>query len=120
MNNILPPSIPNDELIAKCSPRGAGDGGNVIWTGHFSKNSMLVRGATPAKEDKKHPAMTYVMEHWASTKRHYRTIDDIAITNMYCGVSNGWDIIVYGTIIDHKDRKTDAQHEAEKLLEGQC
>lgn len=117
---MLPPSIPDGDLVAKCSPRGAGNGGNVVWTGYFAKYMALVTDATPAKEDKKHPAMTYVMEHWTSTKRHYRTIDDIAITNMYCGVGNGWDIIVYGTIIDHKGRKTDAQSEAEKLLEGQC
>jgi hypothetical protein len=47
-------------------------------------------------------------------------INEIIVTNLYCGVGDGWDIIVCGTIMDHCGRKTDAQREAEKLLEGQC
>jgi hypothetical protein len=120
MANILPPSIPNDSLVAKCSPRGAGNGGNVVWSGHFAGYNHLVQGAEPKTFTTKRPAMTYVMDHWTSTNRNYRTIDEIVITNLYCGVGKGWDIVVCGTIIQHESHKTDAQREAEKLLDGKC
>jgi len=64
--------------------------------------------------------MAYKMEHWASRKQFHRTIDQIVVTNLYCGYGKGYDIIVCGTIVQHEARKTDAQREAEKLLEGQC
>lgn len=71
----------------------------------------------PTRQAREIP-MAYVIEHWTSTKRHYRTIDNICITNLYCGYGKGWDIVVYGTIMDHKTHKSDAQREAEKLLDG--
>jgi hypothetical protein len=64
--------------------------------------------------------MSYVMEHWMSRKHFHRTIDSIIVTNLYCGVGHGWDIIVEGSIMQRCRRKTEAQGEAEKLLEGKC
>jgi hypothetical protein len=115
----MPPSIPNDSLIAKCSPRGW-DQGMVVWTSYFAKYWPLAKGETPKEFTTKHPAMAYVMEHWTSRKNFHRNIDSIVVTNLYCGYGKGWDIIVEDTIVDHKDRKTDAQREAEKLLDGKC
>jgi hypothetical protein len=118
---LLPPSIPDDDLIAKCSPRGAGNGGNVVWTSMFASYSPPIPNMTPPSiAPRGKVPMAYKMEHWSSTKRNYRTIDNICITNLYCGVGKGWDIIVEGTIVQHEDHKTDAQREAEKLLEGKC
>ena len=123
-DTLLPPSIPNGDLVAKCSPRGAGNGGNVVWSGYFAKyNPPIlpgVNGIYPKPDSVKHPAMTYVMEHWASRKHFYRTVDGICITNLYCGVGKGWDIILFGDIIQHEKTKGDAQREAEKLLDGKC
>lgn len=118
--NHRPPSIPNDDLIAKCSPRGAGNGGNVVWSGHFASYSPPAPKQVPAPQSVRKPAMAYVMEHWTSTKRNYRAIEGVCVTNLYCGVDKGWDIIIYGTIMHHEKHKTDAQREAEKLLDGQC
>jgi hypothetical protein len=111
MSNVL-----DDELIAKCSPRGWGD---VVWTGFIARYDPPIPNVTPPSiAPKDRVPMSYKMEHWASTQRHYRTIDEIVITNLYCGVGRGWDIIVCGTKVDHKDRKSEAQTEAEKLLDG--
>ncbi|HWI68650.1 MAG TPA: hypothetical protein VNS88_09745 [Nitrospiraceae bacterium] len=122
MNAILPPSIPDDDLIAKCSPRGSGNGGSVVWTSCYANycSQATGLGIEPKPDSTKHPAMAYLMEHWTSTKRSYRVIDGIVVTNLYCGVGKGWDIIVEGTIMQHEGRKTDAQREAEKLLKGKC
>jgi hypothetical protein len=117
---IVNGKITNRDLIAKCSPRGWGNGGNVVWTSFFALGYVHINGHGPAIPQGKKPAMAYKMEHYTSTKSHYRTIDEIIITNLYCGVGNGWDIIVLGDIVQHEDRKTQAQGEAEKLLEGQC
>lgn len=119
MNAIIPPSIPDDDLIAKTSPRGAG--GNVVWTGYYAAYSPPIPNKTPPGIAPRNKVpMAYKMEHWTSTKRYYRTIDEIIVTNLYCGVGKGWDIIVCGTIVQHEDRKTAAQGEAEKLLTGAC
>lgn len=115
---ILP--FPKDELIAKCSPRGWGQGGNVVWTSYFASYNPPAPGEVPKPFSARKPAMAYKMEHHTSTKHHYRTIDEIIVTNLYCGYGKGWHIIVCGTIVQHEARKTDAQYEAEKLLEGQC
>jgi hypothetical protein len=64
--------------------------------------------------------MAYEMEHWASRRSCYRSIEGICITNIYCGVGKGWDVVIYGTIMHHETHKTDAQREAEKLLDGAC
>jgi hypothetical protein len=122
MTTLLPPAIPNDDLIAKCSPRGAGNGGNVVWQGFYAKHSPPADPAryTPKPDTVKRPAMTYIMEHWASRKNFHRVVEGICITNLYCGVGKGWDIVVHGTIIHHEASKADAQREAEKLLEGKC
>ncbi len=117
MKTIMPPSIKDGELIAKCSPRGWG---NVVWTSYFARHNPPVPNAKPKPDSIKHPAMVYVMEHWTSTKRSYRAIEGICITNLYCGVGKGWDIVVHETIIHHEGYKTSAQREAEKLLDGQC
>lgn len=105
----------NDDLVAKCSPRGWGD---IVWTGFYAKYSPPAPGETPKPDTIKTPAMAYVMEHHTSTKRHYRLIYEIQITNLYCGTGKGWDIVVCGSIVGHEDWKTDAQREAEKLLDG--
>ena len=116
MNIPLPPSIPNGDLVAKTSPRGAG--GSVVWTSYFASYNPPAKSETPKEFTTKNPAMAYVMEHWASRKHFHRTIDQIVITNLYCGHGKGWDIVVEGTIVQHEARKTDAQREAEKLLDG--
>ena len=109
-------TILNDDLIAKCSPRGWGD---VVWTSFFPRGVVHVEGRTPAPERwSNRQAMAYMMEHWASTGRYRRYIDEIIVTNLYCGVANGWDIIIWGTIMGHEDRKSEAQALAEKLLDG--
>jgi hypothetical protein len=120
MTALLPPRIPNDDLVAKCSPRGAGNGGDVVWTGYLAGYNPPAPGATPRPFSTRRPAMTYVMEHWTSTKRSYRTIEEICITNFYCGYGKGWDIVVHGTIVQHEPTKSAAQREAEQLLEGKC
>jgi hypothetical protein len=114
----------NDDLVAKCSPRIRGGiewrtdtGCDVVWTGYYARGFNEVSGREPAPSGKR-PPMTYVMEHHSSRKYEYRTIDQIKVTNLYCGVGNGWDIVVEGTIIQHEDRRTTAQGEAEKLLDG--
>lgn len=114
---LLPPSMPDDDLIAKCSPRGWGD---VVWTSYFAAHNPPAPGMTPRPDSPKHPAMAYVMEHWASRKNFHRTIDSIIVTNLYCGVGHGWDIVVCGTIMQRVKYKTEAQGEAEKLLKGKC
>jgi hypothetical protein len=120
VKTLLPPSIPNDDLIAKCSPRGAGRGGNVVWTGYFARGQVHVEGREPAPSTVRVDdiRMAYKMEHWTSRKNYYRTIDEIIVTNLFCGRGQGWDIIVCGTIMHHEKHKTDAQIEAEKLLDG--
>jgi hypothetical protein len=115
---ILP--FPKDDLIAKCSPRGWGQGGSVVWNSLFARGYIHVADLKPAPPRGAKTAMAYMMEHHTSTKRNHRMINEIIVTNLYCGVGDGWDIIVCGTIMDHCGRKTDAQREAEKLLEGQC
>jgi hypothetical protein len=108
----------NDDLIAKCSPRGAGNGGNVVWTSFFALGYVQANGYEPAPPSGKKTAMAYKMEHWTSTQRHYRIINEIIVTNLFCGVGRGWDIIVCGDIVGHENRKSQAQYEAEKLLDG--
>lgn len=121
MTSLLPPSIPDDDLIAKCSPRGAGNGGTVIWSSMFARGQVMVEGREPEKTRNAQAIhLAYKMEHWASRKNYYRTIDDIVVTNLFCGYGKGWDVIVCGTIVHHEKYKTDAQCEAEKLLEGKC
>jgi hypothetical protein len=105
----------DDGLVAKCSPRGWG---NVVWTSYLARFNPPARSETPKPDSIKVPAMAYVMEHHSSTRRYYRLIDSIVITNLYCGTGHGWDIVVEGTIMDHKGTKTAAQGEAEKLLDG--
>jgi hypothetical protein len=105
----------NDDLVAKCSPRGWG---SVVWTGYYARGFAEVSGRDAAVITGKTPAMTYVMEHCSSTRRAYRTIDEIKITNLYCGPGNGWDLVVLGDIVGHERTKTEAQGEAEKLLDG--
>ena len=116
MKTLPPPSIPDDDLIAKCSPRGPG--GDVIWTGQYARGYITLKWKEPPPAKKGKTEMAYKMEHWTSTKRNYRTIDEIIVTNLFCGVGNGWDVIVCGAITAHRDRKTEAQGEAEKLLDG--
>jgi len=118
MKIALPPSIPDDDLIAKCSPRGPG--GDVVWTGYFARDHNIAPGHTPRPDSIRHSAMAYKMEHWASRKNFPRYIDMIIVTNLYSGVGHGWDIIVDGAIMQREDRKTDAQREAETLLTGAC
>jgi hypothetical protein len=119
---MLPHGIPNDDLIAKCSPRGLGNGGNVVWSGYLARGYINIPGLTPAPQSRNTRAicMAYEMEHWASRKLFHRTIEEIIVTNLFCGYGKGWDVIVYGTIIQHEDTKSAAQGEAEKLLEGKC
>lgn len=120
MKAALPPSIPNDKLIAKCSPRGAGNGGTVIWTSMFARGYVTADNAEPVKGRNGDVHMAYKMEHWSSRKMDYRLIDDIVVTNLFCGVGKGYDIIVCGTLVHHERYKIDAQREAEKLLDGKC
>jgi len=110
----------NDDLIAKCSPRGWGNGGSVVWTSYLAAFTPPIPGLEHPEDNIKKRAMAYKMEHYMSRKNFHRTIDDIIVTNLYCGVGKGWDIIVCGSITQHCGRKTEAQGEAEKLLEGQC
>lgn len=116
----LPPSIRNDDLIAKCAPRGWDNGGSVVWSGYFARGQVLVYGRLPAPSSRQARAIctAYEMEHWSSRKNFRRTIDDIVVTNLFCGYGNGWDIVVCGAIVQHEDHKTSAQREAEKLLDG--
>jgi hypothetical protein len=118
----LIPIIPDDDLIAKCSPRGAGNGGNVVWRSQFARGYINIPGLQPALQTRnaRDICMAYKMEHWASRKNFNRTIDEIIVTNLFCGYGKGWDIIVYGSIVQHEDTKSDAQREAEQLLEGKC
>jgi hypothetical protein len=117
---ILP--FPKDELIAKCSPRGWGNGGNVVWTSFFARGYVTADNAEPLPQTTTvgDTRMAYKMEHHTSTKQRYRTIDDIIITNLFCGHGKGWDVIICGTLVQHFNRKSDAQREAETLLEGKC
>jgi hypothetical protein len=111
-------SILNDDLVAKSSPRGE-SWGNVVWTSMYAKYlGNLVPVLEPAPDSIRKPAMAYKMEHWTSTRKHYRTIDTIIVTNLYCGVGKGWNVIVLGSIMSQHKRKSDAQTEAEKLLDG--
>ena len=89
-----------------------------MWTGYYARGFAEVSGRDAAAITGKTPAMTYVMEHWTSTRRAYRTIGEIKITNLYCGPGHGWDIVVLGDIAGHARTKTEAQGEAEKLLDG--
>lgn len=122
MTSLLPPDIMHDDLVAKCAPRGWGNGGNVVWFSCFAQGYVIVEGREPAPRTRnaKDIPMAYFMEHWASRKSFHRTIDEIVVTNLFCGYGKGWDVIVCGTIMHHEHHKTDAQREAEKLLEGQC
>jgi hypothetical protein len=110
----------NDDLIAKCSPRGAGNGGNVVWTSFFALGYVNIEGHEPAQSSRnsRDIRMAYKMEHYTSTRMRYRTIDEIIVTNLFCGYGRGWDIIVCGDIVGHERRKSQAQYEAEKLLDG--
>jgi hypothetical protein len=109
-----------ESLVAKTSPRGWDKGGNVVWTSFFARGYVHVDGHEPAPNRRVENPMAYKMEHYLSTRNNYRTIDDIIVTNLFCGIGKGWDIIVCGSIVQHEDRKTWAQGEAEKLLDGAC
>jgi hypothetical protein len=109
----------DDELIAKCSPRGHDNGGMVCWSGHYASYNPPAGPDFP-KDTIKKRAMTYVMEHHMSRKNFYRTIEGICITNLYCGVGHGWDAVLFGDIVQHFGTKTDAQRTAELLLDGKC
>jgi hypothetical protein len=109
-------SIPDDDsLVAKTSPRGPG--GDVMWTGYYARGNEAT-GEVPASNPPGKVPMVYLMVHWRSTKRDYRLIEEVKVTNVYCGVGSGWDVIVLGDIVAHHDYKTEAQGDAEKLLDG--
>lgn len=97
-----PEPAPPGELVAKLSPV---EWGSPVWRGHL---------AHPYQDQ----AMTYQMEHATSTARDRVMIDAIEVTNGRCGQGHGWDLVVHGTTMGHYDRKTDAQRDAEDLLDA--
>lgn len=93
---------PVAELAAKRSPAVWG---RPVWRGHL---------ANPYRDQ----AMTYRMEHAASTSRDRRMIEAVEVTNGRCGQGRGWDLVVHGDVVQHYTHKADAQHDAEQLLDA--
>jgi hypothetical protein len=96
------PAAPAPALAAKRSPKGWG---NPVWHGH-----LAAPGASGAT--------TYRMEHADSTSRDRRMIEGIEVTNRLAGPGRGWDLVVHGTPMGRYRHKTDAQHDAEQLLDA--
>jgi hypothetical protein len=96
------PAAPVGDLVAKRSPAGWG---RPVWRSRL---------AHPYQDQ----TMTYVMDHATSTTRDRRTIEAIQVTNSLAGQGHGWDLVVHGTPMGHYDRKTDAQADAEQLLDA--
>lgn len=84
--------------------------GDVRWTGHFWNG---FNGPRNAKGN------LYLMEYQivgAEDCKYFRdTVDGISVTNGTCD-GKGWDVILFGEVVAHRDHKTDAQNVAESLL----
>lgn len=84
--------------------------GQVRWTGHYWNGFNGPRNAQ---------GHLYLMEYQIvgaeDSSRYADTVDGLSVTNGTCD-GKGWDVVLYGEVVDHKDRKTEAQRAAEELL----
>jgi hypothetical protein len=84
--------------------------GDVRWTSHFYNG---FNGPRNAKGNLY--LMTYEIVG-AQDSKHYRdVVDGIQVTNGTCN-GKGWDVLVYGEVVDHHALKSDAQHAALSLV----
>lgn len=85
------------KFIAKVNARG------TVWT------SMYIAYDT----------LGYKMEAFGSTKNAYSTIEPIVVRPRDGKKGNGWEVLLYGDSVQLAETKSEAQREAEKLLDNE-
>jgi hypothetical protein len=83
--------------------------GEIRWTGHFWNGCEGPRNAKGNLY-----LMSYEIVGAEASSRSYDTVDGIEVTNGTCD-GKGWDVVLFGDVVDHKQLKSDAQRVAADL-----